>query len=128
MALQRIKTLLLLLPLLLPACAGTHQKQPEPSKLSDEEMARISRYAMQIRVAIMEQFSSRQSYKGKMCTIRISLLRNGKLTSATVEHGDPDVCRAVLSAVSSAKIPPAPDDKTWQTINDALLDFAPQGH
>lgn len=122
---QRIKTFLLLLPLLLSGCAGAHQKPPESSKLSDEEMARISRYAMQIRVAVMEQFSSRQSYKGKMCTLRISLLRNGKLTSATVENGDPDVCRAVLSAVSSAKIPPAPDDKTLQTINDALLDFVP---
>lgn len=122
---HRIKPLLLLLPLLLSGCAGAHQKPPEPSKLSDDEMARISRYAMQIRVAVMEQFSSRQSYKGKMCTLRITLLRNGKLTSATVENGDPDVCRAALSAVSSAKIPPAPDDKTLQTINDALLDFVP---
>lgn len=125
MPLHRIKPLLLLLPLLLSGCAGVHQKPPEASKLSDEEMSRISRYAMQIRVAIMEQFSSNQSYKGKMCTLRISLLRSGKLTSATVENGDPDVCRDLLSAVSSAKIPPAPDDKTWQTFNDALLDFVP---
>lgn len=125
MPLHRIKPLLLLLPLLLSGCAGAHQTPPEVSKLNDEEMSRISRYAMQIRVAIMEQFSSNQSYKGKMCTLRISLLRSGKLTSATVENGDPDVCRDLLSAVSSAKIPPAPDDKTWQTFNDALLDFVP---
>lgn len=125
MPLHRIKPLLLLLPLLLSGCAGAHQQPLEASKLNDEEMSRISRYAMQIRVAIMEQFSSNQSYKGKMCTLRISLLRSGKLTSATVENGDPDVCRDLLSAVSSAKIPPAPDDKTWQTFNDALLDFVP---
>jgi colicin import membrane protein len=43
----------------------------------------------------------------------------------TVESGDPALCAAVMSALKEAKIPPAPDEKTYQTFSHAVLDFRP---
>jgi membrane protein involved in colicin uptake len=44
---------------------------------------------------------------------------------AAVENGDPEFCQAALTAVIRAKIPPTPDEKTWQKLKNAPLDFAP---
>ncbi|HCN97965.1 MAG TPA: cell envelope integrity protein TolA [Leclercia sp.] len=81
-------------------------------------------YLVQIRQAVTEQFAGSQSYRGKSCTVRISIQPDGMLLSAAIEKGDPEFCQAVLSAVSRAKIPPAPDKETWQTFRNASLDFA----
>lgn len=123
-----IKPLLLLLPFLLSACAGDsiRQQPPLPDELwgmGQAEPDRNQSYAVQIYQAVTEQFSERQSYRGKDCTIRISIQPDGMLLSAAIEKGDPEFCQAILSAVSRAKIPPAPDKATWQTFRNASLDF-----
>ncbi|MCQ4179384.1 protein TolA, partial [Klebsiella pneumoniae] len=45
--------------------------------------------------------------------------------SAIAEGGDPKLCKAAISAVTHAKIPPAPDENTWQIFKNAPLDFRP---
>jgi membrane protein involved in colicin uptake len=43
------------------------------------------------------------------------------LLSAANVKGDPEFCQTFLSAVSRAKIPPAPDKESWQKfINTSL--------
>ena len=124
---QRIKPLLLLLPFLLSACAGDKQQPPLPEDIwgmSQAKPDKNARYLLQIRQAVTEQFSGSQSYRGKSCTVRIFIQPDGMLLSAAIEKGDPEYCQAVLSAVSRAKIPPAPDKETWQTFRNAPLDFA----
>lgn len=126
---RRITPLLLLLPFLLTACAGGNKpedpKSPEPSKMTQAELTKSKNYAEQVGDAVIEQFSDIRSFRGKKCTIRISLLRDGMVMNATAEKGDPELCQAALSAVTRAKIPPAPDMKTWQALKNVPLDFAP---
>ncbi|MFY4105382.1 TonB family protein [Klebsiella pneumoniae] len=42
------------------------------------------------------------------------------MNSAIAEGGDPKPCKAAISAVTHAKIPPAPDENTWQIFKNAL--------
>jgi colicin import membrane protein len=125
---RRITPLLLLLPFLLTACASSNNpkrpKPPGPSEISQAELTNSHSYAEQINQAITEQFSDIKSYRGKKCTIWISVLRDGMVMNATAEKGDPELCQAALSAVTRAKIPPAPDEQTWQTFKKTPLDFA----
>lgn len=126
---EHIKPLLLLLPFLLSACAGTSDRQqlPLPDELwgtGQAEPDKNQSYAVQIQQAVTKQLSGSQSYRGKNCTVRISIQPDGMLMSAAIEKGDPEFCQAVLSAVSHAQIPPAPDKATWQTFRNASLDFA----
>ena len=124
---EHIKPLLLLLPFLLSACAGDRQQPPLPEDIwgtGQAEPDKNVRYAVQIHQSVTERFSSSQSYSGKNCTVRISIQPDGMLLSAAIEKGDPEFCQAVLSALSRAKIPPAPDKETWQTFRNASLDFA----
>ena len=126
---RRITPLLLIMLLMLAACAGSNNpkrpKPPEPSEMSQAELTNAHSYADQINQAITEQFSDIKSYRGKKCTIWISVLRDGMVMNATPEKGDPALCQAALSAVTHAKIPPAPDVKTWQIFKKTPLDFAP---
>lgn len=91
--------------------------------MSQEEFTKAHSYAEQINQAVTEQFSDIKSYRGKKCTIWITILRDGMVMNATAEKGDLGLCQAALSAVTRAKIPPAPDDGTWQIFKKAPLDF-----
>ncbi|EPV2358576.1 cell envelope integrity TolA C-terminal domain-containing protein [Enterobacter hormaechei] len=52
------------------------------------------------------------------------LARDGLVMSATAENGNQELCNAALIAVKQANIPPAPDEKTWQSFRNASLDFS----
>ena len=120
----RIKTLLLLAPFLLTACAGNNKKQVLPPGISQADFVKISDYGERVREAISEQMPSLDSYRGKECTVMVSIMPDGMLMNATAEKGDPELCQAALSAAARAKIPPAPDEKTGQQFKKAYLDFA----
>ncbi|MBL2103708.1 cell envelope integrity protein TolA, partial [Klebsiella pneumoniae] len=87
--------------------------------------SKISSYAAAIKTAVEMQMFEPEAYAGKMCTVRISIQRDGTLNSAIAEGGDPKLCKAAISAVTHAKIPPAPDENTWQIFKNAPLDFRP---
>jgi colicin import membrane protein len=125
MSSRHIKPLLLLLPFLVAACTNGNQKQAIPPGISQGELSKIQSYAAEIQQAITAEFSDIKSWRGKTCTIRISILPDGMLMKATVENGDPEFCQAALTAVTRAKIPPAPDKETWQVFKNSPLDFAP---
>jgi colicin import membrane protein len=57
--------------------------------------------------------------------VRLTLQRDGTVHNPAVESGDPALCAAVMSALKQAKIPPAPDEKTYQTFSHVVLDFRP---
>ena len=125
MPIRRITPLLVLLPFLLAACAGGNQQKPMPPERHQAEFPKPQNYGEQIKQAVTEQIADISSYRGKQCTVRISVLRDGMVMNATAEKGDPELCQAALSAVTRAKIPPAPDEHAWQTFKNAPLDFAP---
>lgn len=57
--------------------------------------------------------------------VRLTLQRDGKVQNPTVAHGDPAFCAKIISALKEAQIPPAPDEETYQTFNNAVVDFRP---
>jgi len=87
------------------------------------EHSKIVVYAAQIRNAIVAEMYEPDAYKGKTCSIRISLQPDGSVNSATAKEGDAKLCKAAISAITRAKIPAAPDDETYQRVKNAALDF-----
>jgi colicin import membrane protein len=82
-----------------------------------------SAYATQVMLAVREQMSDDEQYRGKSCTLHISLLRDGRLNSASVANGDEKFCAVALSAIKQADIPAAPDDETYQAFKNTSIDF-----
>ncbi|HHT0471743.1 cell envelope integrity protein TolA [Klebsiella variicola] len=76
-----------------------------------------------IRNAIVAEMYEPDAYKGKTCSIRISLQPDGSVNSATAKEGDAKFCKAAISAMTRAKIPAAPDDETYQRVKNTALDF-----
>ncbi|MGR0260020.1 cell envelope integrity protein TolA [Klebsiella pneumoniae] len=110
-------------PLLLTACK--HSTTQPPKIYTLDKSSKISSYAAAIKTAVEMRMFEPEAYAGKMCTVRISIQRDGTLNSAIAEGGDPKLCKAAISAVTHAKIPPAPDENTWQIFKNAPLDFRP---
>jgi colicin import membrane protein len=93
------------------------------SKRPDDQT--ITAYAGKIKNAIEKELPDASEWQGKVCTIRISLLRDGTLADAKTEGGDPGLCNATLAAVKKATFPPTPNEKVYQMFKNALLDFKP---
>jgi colicin import membrane protein len=45
------------------------------------------------------------------------------VNDATAKEGDERLCKAAISAITRAKIPAAPDEKTYQMLKNATIDF-----
>ncbi|HAT1609279.1 TPA: protein TolA [Raoultella planticola] len=142
MTVRHSPTLFCCLSLLLTACSGTAStsESAEKAKLSAEvdkmfadyatgsdksPQANNSRYLQQIRTAVFAKIDPSQSFQGQECSVRLPLQRDGKVQSPTIAHGDPAFCAEIISALKEAQIPPAPDEKTYQTFNNAVMDFRP---
>lgn len=138
MQLRHVLPFALLIPLFLAACTTSQTGSGKPDKseaakgvddllgdLKARPNANIASYAMKRKSAVEEKMYRPESYKGQVCTIRISLARDGSVSNATAENGDPELCHAALMAVKQANIPPAPDEKTWQIFKNAPMDFKP---
>nr|WP_142982994.1 MULTISPECIES: cell envelope integrity protein TolA [Klebsiella] len=130
------------LSLLLSACSGSASApdSTEDAKISAEAdkilrdyqtgadtspQANASRYLARIQAAIFANIDQPASWQGQTCSVRLTLQRDGTVQNPTVENGDPALCAQVMSALKQAKIPPAPDEKTYQTFSHPVLDFRP---
>jgi len=137
MQLKRVMPLVLLMSLQLVACNSAGKSASETSSARSggdsvqnlqfaegrQQKSEINSYAEKIHSAVRENLDNPNLYRGKVCSIRLTLQRDGTVISATAEGGDPEFCKAALLAVKRAKIPAAPDERTWQVFNNALLDF-----
>lgn len=133
--LNKSPVVLLLFPLLL---AGCHHPQPTShaaasatevddlfaSSPSAKPSSRAT-YAYQIMSAVKAKMPDSAEYSGQSCRVRLSLQRDGTVSSASVEKGDRQLCDKVLAAIKQAKIPAAPDDETYQGFNNVTVDFKP---
>lgn len=99
---------------------GDFQSRPKTT-----QQAKNSVYAAQIQSVIVKKIPSAEAYKGKVCTIRISLQRNGMVNNATAEAGDEKFCRTLISAITQMQLPAAPDEETYQLFKNAHFDFKP---
>ncbi|MDZ5641839.1 cell envelope integrity protein TolA [Enterobacter sp. A103] len=134
---KHVLPLVLLIPLFLVACttsqtgnwksdkSATSKAGDLPGDLQAGPNADIAGYAQAIKDAIENRIYDPGMYAGTVCTVRIRIQRDGTLNNATTEGGDPALCQATLAAIKSAKIPPAPDERTWQLFKNATLDFKP---
>ena len=130
------------LALLLSACSGSASApdSTEDAKISAEAdkilrdyqtgadtspQANASRYLARIQAAVFANIDQPASWQGQKCSVRLTLQRDGTVHNPAVESGDPALCAAVMSALKEAKIPPAPDEKTYQTFSHVVLDFRP---
>jgi TolA protein len=77
--------------------------------------ANASRYLARIQAAIFANIDQPASWQGQKCSVRFMLQRDGTVQDPTVESGDRPFCAQVMSALKKANIPPAPDEKTYQT-------------
>ncbi|HHT7559349.1 cell envelope integrity TolA C-terminal domain-containing protein [Raoultella ornithinolytica] len=142
MTVRRSPLLFCFLSLLLTACSGTASppESAEKAKLSaevdklfaDYEMgsdnsprATNLRYLHQVRTAIFAKIDQPQAYQGQKCSVRLTFQRDGKVQNPTQTHGDPALCAEIIAALQEAQIPPAPDEQTYQTFNNAIMDFRP---
>lgn len=135
MQLKRVMSLVLLMSLQLVACNSAGKSTSETSSPRDDSVqtlqsaegrqqkSEINSYAEKIHSAVRKNLDNPYLYRGKVCSIRLTLQRDGTVISATAEDGDPELCKAALLAVKRAEIPAAPDEKTWQVFNNALMDF-----
>ena len=135
---KSVLPLVLFIPLFLAACTAAPQtRSGKPGKSETTQVVNdvpgdlkagpnenIASYATKIKRSIEEKIYRPESYKGQECTLRILLARDGLVMSATAENGNQELCNAALIAVKQANIPPAPDEKTWQSFRNASLDFA----
>lgn len=135
---KNVLPLVLFIPLFLAACtAAPHTRSGKPGKSETTQVVNdlpgdlkagpnenIASYATKIKRSIEEKIYRPESYKGQECTLRILLARDGLVMSATAENGNQELCNAALIAVKQANIPPAPDEKTWQSFRNASLDFS----
>ncbi|WP_202025377.1 cell envelope integrity protein TolA [Klebsiella quasipneumoniae] len=127
------------LSLLLSACAGraSAPDSSEDAKISAEvdkmlrdyqtgsdtsPQANASRYLARIQAAIFANIDQPASWQGQTCSVRFTLQRDGTVQDPTVENGDRAFCAQVMSALKVAKIPPAPDEETYQTFSHVVLD------
>lgn len=130
------------LSLLLSACSGSASapENAEDATLSAEvdkllrdyqtgsdtsPQANVSRYLTQIQKAIYAKIDQPDSWQGQQCSVRLALQRDGTVHNPTIESGDPALCAELIAALKVAKIPPAPDEKTYQTFSHTVLDFRP---
>ena len=115
------------LSLLLSACSGSASApdSAEDAKVSAEVDKMFRDYLTQVQRAIFAKIDQPVSWQGQKCSVRLTLQRDGTVHNPAVESGDPALCAAVMSALKEAKIPPAPDEKTYQTFSHVVLDFRP---
>lgn len=130
------------LSLLLSACSGgaSVPDSAEDAKISAEvdkilrdyqtgsdtsPQANASRYLARIQAAIFANIDQPASWQGQKCSVRFTLQRDGTVQDPTVESGDRPFCAQVMSALKKANIPPAPDEKTYQTFSHVVLDVKP---
>ncbi|ENZ8429457.1 TPA: cell envelope integrity protein TolA [Klebsiella aerogenes] len=131
--LNKSPVVLLLFPLLL---AGCHHPQPtshaaaSATEVDDlfasspsAKPSRRATYAYQIMSAVKAKMPDSAEYSGQSCRVRLSLQRDGAVSSISAEKGDEQLCHAVISAFKQADIPAAPDDDAYQTFKNTSIDF-----
>jgi colicin import membrane protein len=134
-----MKTFLLVATLILAGCQSAGQNTtPAPvdqqidaqvddllASLGKQDRQGINGYAAQLKAAVEKEVHMGDEFRGKTCSVQIALDRDGAVTNASAVEGDPAFCEAILKAVRQAKLTPAPDEKTYQLLNNARLDFKP---
>lgn len=142
MHIRPLSVLMIILPLLMTACNGSHTSKTDINATDNAkstgadnllgglqsatvvpEQSKLSAYARQIQEAITVQMHDINTYTGKTCVIRISLQPDGLVNNATAKEGDEKLCKAAISAITRAQIPAAPDEETYQRFKNANLDF-----
>ncbi|UIL54400.1 MULTISPECIES: cell envelope integrity protein TolA [Pantoea] len=126
---KRIRLLALLAPFFLVACTLSQNNgvsKNMPAQQGNDLLSMASpagRYAVVIQRAVEKKMYQPDAWRGKVCTVRMSLRRDGVVENAVAESGDARLCKMALSAVKRAEIPPAPDEATWKLFRNAPLEF-----
>ncbi|ENE8565378.1 cell envelope integrity protein TolA [Salmonella enterica] len=86
----------------------------------------ISSYVRVIFDLIKNQFDDSSMYKGKVCSIKLGLSRDGTVLYAVDDGGDTDLCTNAIEAIRRIKkFPSPPSDRIYQSFKDCTLDFRP---
>ncbi|EOF4702816.1 cell envelope integrity TolA C-terminal domain-containing protein [Klebsiella oxytoca] len=128
---------------LLSGCQGTQTKTPSQTQLIQEMNQRaaqsdtltlppddansenLSGYLFALQQAIREHIPDWEKYRGDVCTLRMSLNRQAKLTGLKVEGERSEFCAVMYDAVLRTNFPPFPSERTYQNLKNAALDFKP---
>lgn len=94
-------------------------------KKNPELLQGVTRYAGEIKSAVEEHFHSASSYKGNVCTLRITLNPDGLLLGVHAESGDATLCQASVKAIQHAEIPKPPSADIYDVFKNIAMDFRP---
>ncbi|ENU2134354.1 cell envelope integrity protein TolA [Salmonella enterica] len=85
------------------------------------------RYFGVIQKTIADRAVNRfSSYKGKSCSLRIHLARDGTLNGVSIEDGSPDLCNKALAVINEIKkFPEPPSEAIYQIFKNAPVEFKP---
>lgn len=81
--------------------------------------------AQAINHAISAKFYDISAYVGKKCTLKTTFNRQAFLTEVHAEGGDPALCAAAIAAAQQATFTPFINDKVYDALKNAKLDFLP---
>ncbi len=85
----------------------------------------LENHILSIRSAITSKFYNAREFKGKKCSIKINLSRDGRVESISDITGDPGLCDAAKKMINTATLPRPDSDDIWLKTNNITLDFEP---
>lgn len=81
-------------------------------------------YAGVIKRVIQRRFIRDPSFAGKVCSVRISLARDGAILGYDNVSGPNDICNSALRAIKGTrKVPAAPSDAVYNKYKNPTIEF-----
>lgn len=87
--------------------------------------SKVGNYLAAIMGAVQSHMFELERFSGKVCDIKVSLNRSGKVTHITAVGGYPPLCEAGIKAIKSADIPAPPDEETYLVFKESILEIKP---
>lgn len=99
--------------------SSDHHYSMSVTKRSNE----VNHYAYEVQSAINEALTDKDRYRGKACTVWLSLDQKAVLQSVRADGGDPAFCQEMILAVKRVNFPKFPSDETYVVFKTVPIDF-----
>ncbi|WP_208931886.1 cell envelope integrity protein TolA [[Haemophilus] ducreyi] len=81
-------------------------------------------YAQLIKKKLARTYRVDPSFSGRECQVKIFIDSNGYIVNHQVLSGPEDICRAAVSAITSAKnVPRAPNEEIYNKYKSPIIKF-----
>lgn len=106
------------------AAKAALQAESKSTSYSGASSAAISQYANQVRADVQAHIQDADQWRGKQCTVKITIGSDGVLTSGSSEAGDTEFCGEVLATLSKMqRLPRPPSQGVYEAMKTMHLVF-----